>query len=262
MSDGGDDLAKAIINRTRSSFGTGLEDLAYMISDFSPGYEPAKTVLKNNTAGSISAKADSQFLKAKEKTGDFGDKLIDVADSSAETLGYSMFGPKAFYAMGTAEGFAEYKKLRMEGYSPEESLFGATKKAGFAIASEKVDDFVGKNSPIDEVLKGTNRSVDNFAHDAYNRANKPGEIKNNYYNLLTRQEWAKYYKAIAEQGRLNRPIGSRFVWGEGKVLIYTEKVNLTGTTSDYQVKKFEIIMGGNADEIAYYLQKEIDKDGG
>ena len=171
MSDGGDDLAKAIINRTRSSFGTGLEDLAYMISDFSPGYEPAKTVLKNNTAGSISAKADSQFLKAKEKTGDFGDKLIDVADSSAETLGYSMFGPKAFYAMGTAEGFAEYKKLRMEGYSPEESLFGATKKAGFAIASEKVDDFVGKNNLIDDYLNnqsGVIRKLDSNKVKRYN----------------------------------------------------------------------------------------------
>ena len=63
-----------------------------------------------------------------------------------------MFGPKAFYALGTTEGFSEYRKMREIGYSPEESLWAAGKKAGHAIASEKVDDFIGKNNPINDVL--------------------------------------------------------------------------------------------------------------
>lgn len=153
MNDGDNDLAKGFINRARSSVGKGVEDFAYMLNDIAPWYEPAKNIVEKNTAGNISAKADKQFENAKSRTGDFGDNLIDIADGAAETLGLSMFGPKALtYAFGTKEGFGEYRKQRENGVSKEIAFRRALAKAGYSVAVEKVDDFIGKNNPINDVL--------------------------------------------------------------------------------------------------------------
>ena len=143
---------KGMTNRARSAVGTGAEDFAYFLYDNIPEYKPAKTVLNNKTASIISEKADSQFADAKANTGAIGDKIIDIADESAEMLGYSMFGPKALYVFATAEGFGEYRSLREQGYSEIDSFIGALGKAGYTVAAEKVDDYIGKNNPIDDYL--------------------------------------------------------------------------------------------------------------
>ena len=155
MSDGEDDWVKGFINRARSSVGKGVEDFAYMLNDIAPWYEPAKNVVEKNTAGSISAKADKQFENAKSRTGDFGDNLIDIADGAAETLGLSMFGPKALtYAFGTKEGFGEYRKQRENGVPEEVAFRRALAKAGYSVAVEKVDDY-----GINNILKGITPKV-------------------------------------------------------------------------------------------------------
>lgn len=172
MNDGDNDLAKGFINRARSSVGKGVEDFAYMLNDIAPWYEPAKNVVEKNTAGSISAKADKQFENAKSRTGDFGDNLIDIADGAAETLGLSMFGPKALtYAFGTKEGFGEYRKQRENGVSKEVAFRRALAKAGYSVAVEKVDDFIGKNNLVDDWLDGQSgivRKLDSNRVKSYN----------------------------------------------------------------------------------------------
>lgn len=192
MSEGNDDVVKAFINRMRSSVGKGVEDFAYMLNDIAPWYEPAKNVVEKNTAGNISAKADKQFENAKSRTGDFGDNLIDISDGAAETLGYSMFGPKAFYALGTTEGFSEYRKMRESGHSPKESLWAAGKKAGFAIASEKVDDFIGKNNLVGDWLDGKSGIV---------RKLDSNKVKSYNEEKLSAKEYAKLESAV----RTNHP---------------------------------------------------------
>ncbi len=261
MNGDDDSLAKGFINRLRSSFGEGTEDLAYLIYDYAPWYEPAKKVIDKNIAGNIAATADRQFEKAKEKTGKVGDRLIDFADSSAEALGYSMFGPKAFYALGTSDGLEEYRIQRENGTPQELAFKRALAKTGYSIIEEKVEDFIGKNNPIDNVLYINNKAVDKFDDETYNRANKKGSIVNDYYNLLTKQEWAKFYSAVAERGKLNAPIGDNFVWGENGIVIYAKKVKLSGTTSDYQIVDYEIVSDENAEEIAYYMQQIMDESG-
>ena len=154
MNGDDDSLAKGFINRLRSSFGEGTEDLAYLIYDYAPWYEPAKKVIDKNIAGNIAATADRQFEKAKEKTGKVGDRLIDFADSSAEALGYSMFGPKAFYALGTSDGLEEYRIQRENGIEQELASRRALARAGISIIEEKADDLIGKYIAIDDVLYG------------------------------------------------------------------------------------------------------------
>ena len=262
MNGDDDSMVKAIINRSRSAFGEGVEDLAYLINDVAPWYKPAKEVVDKNVAGNIAATADRQFEKAKEKTGDFGDRLIDGADNGAEMLGLSILGPKAFtYVFGSKEGFEEYRAQRENGTPQELAFKRALAKTGYSIIEEKVEDFIGKNNPIDNVLYINNKAVDKFDDETYNRANKKGSIVNDYYNLLTKQEWAKFYSAVAERGKLNAPIGDNFVWGENGIVIYAKKVKLSGTTSGYQIVDYEIVSDENAEEIAYYMQQIMDESG-
>ena len=55
-----------------------------------------------------------------------------------------MFGPKALtYAFGTKEGFGEYRKQRENGVSEEVAFRRALAKAGYSVAVEKTDDYLG-----------------------------------------------------------------------------------------------------------------------
>ena len=54
------------------------------------------------------------------------------------------------------EGFEEYRRLREQSYSKEEATRISYSKIPLAIFSNKTDDYIGKNSGIDEALYGKN----------------------------------------------------------------------------------------------------------
>ena len=148
--DGGDDLAKGFINNFRSAIGTGVEDLAFAISDFAPWYKPAQNVVEKNTAGKIAEKAQNQFGNAKAKG--VNGKVVDFLDNTSKNLGYSLLGFKAGdYAQGIGEGFNEYRKLREQGYSIEDATNKSLISAGVSLAGEKVLDKSG-DSFINHIL--------------------------------------------------------------------------------------------------------------
>lgn len=136
-----------------------------------PTYKPAQTVLENRTAGKIDDKAARQFENVKKTTGAFGDKLVDYADVFSQNMGYNIFGFRAGnYLQGAGEGLDEYERLRNLGYSKEEALAKAFGTTGYAIASAKIDDYVGKNNIVDERLFGKNGIVDKVDDYGYNNS--------------------------------------------------------------------------------------------
>lgn len=172
MSEGEDDFIKALINNFRSAMGKAVEDLAYAINDIAPWYKPAGNVLEKNTAGKINDMAEKQFGNAKEKTGDFGDSMIDLADMASEELGYMVFGPKAgSFISDLGQGFAKYQNLREQGYGKDEALFESSKDLARAIATENVGNKFWRNGKVDERLFGKNGIVDKAVDIEYNRAN-------------------------------------------------------------------------------------------
>ena len=56
------------------------------------------------------------------------------------------------YTQTFGEGFGEYRTLRDSGYTKEEATLALAKKAPMIILSAKADDYIGKNSRIDDVL--------------------------------------------------------------------------------------------------------------
>ena len=48
------------------------------------------------------------------------------------------------------EGFEEYRRLHEQGYSKEEATRKSVSKIPLAILSNKEDDYIGKNSKVDE----------------------------------------------------------------------------------------------------------------
>ena len=143
MSEGEDDLAKGFINNFRSAIGTGVEDFAYWLNDNAPWYEPAETVLKNNTAGKIEEKAQKQFGNA--KANGVNGKFVDAMDDLSKGLGYNVFGAKAGnYIQSGAESFDEYRTLRDSGYTKEEETLAMAKKAGLSFVEDKLLDKGGE----------------------------------------------------------------------------------------------------------------------
>ena len=162
MSEGEDDLAKGFINNVRSAIGSGVEDFAYWLNDNAPWYEPAETVLKNNTAGKIEEKAQKQFGNA--KANGVNGKFVDTMDDLSKGLGYNVFGAKAGnYIQSGAESFDEYRTLRDSGYTKEEATLAMAKKAPMIILSAKADDYIGKNSKVDEVLYGKSGIINDYS---------------------------------------------------------------------------------------------------
>ena len=136
----------------------------------------------------------------------------------------------------------------------------ATEKAIIAALMEKAGDYIGKNNPIDEVLYGKNGIVDKIDDLNYNRANNIGDIRNEYYDLLTDTEWARFYSKLSQNGKLNSSIGDIFVWGENGIVIIAQKVKITGSTNDYQIIGYEFVK--SAESMATSIQKYIDTNGG
>ena len=142
MSDG-DDLAKGFINNFRSAIGTGVEDLAFAISDFAPWYKPAQNVVEKNAAGKIAETAQNQFGNAKAKG--VNGKVVDFLDNTSKSLGYSLLGFKAGdYAQTIGEGFDTYRNLREQGYSIEDATNKSLISAGVSLAGDKALDKGGK----------------------------------------------------------------------------------------------------------------------
>ena len=54
------------------------------------------------------------------------------------------------YAQPLGEGFEEYRRLHEQGYSKEEATRKSVSKIPLAILSNKADDYIGKNSKVDE----------------------------------------------------------------------------------------------------------------
>ncbi|MBQ7123885.1 MAG: hypothetical protein IJO01_04660 [Oscillospiraceae bacterium] len=262
MSEGEDDFIKALINNFRSAMGKAVEDLAYAINDIAPWYKPAGNVLEKNTAGKINDMAEKQFGNAKEKTGDFGDSMIDLADMASEELGYMVFGPKAgSFISDLGQGFAKYQNLREQGYGKDEALFESSKDLARAIATENVGNKFWRNGKVDERLFGKNGIVDKAVDIEYNRANEIGSLKNEFYKELTPKQWSKYYKKIAETGRLNSPVGDTFVYQTGGKIIISERVYMGNGVHDYQVQKIYKIKGPNSSEIAKDAAKIMERTG-
>ena len=130
------------------------------------------------------------------------------------------------------------------------------------IASEKIDDKLLKNNKIGERLFGKNGVVDKVDDDAYNRANNIGELANEYHDLLTKAEWAKYYKDIADSGKLNKPLGYEFVSYQDGIILYSKKVRTSGTANDYQIIDYWFADTDNVYDEVKKLQSTIDKSGG
>ncbi|MBQ6877958.1 MAG: hypothetical protein IJO22_06120 [Oscillospiraceae bacterium] len=159
MSEGEDDIVKGFINNFRSSIGTGVEDFAYWLNDHASWYKPAKKVVEKNTAGKISDMAQRQFANA--KAAGANEKYVDLMDSVSKGLGYNALGFKAGnYIQGGAETFDEYRTLREKGYSKEKATKITASKIPLAILSAKADDYLGKNSRVDDVLYGKSGVVD------------------------------------------------------------------------------------------------------
>ena len=152
MSDeGGDDLVKGFINNFRSAIGSGVEDFAYWLNDVAPWYTPAKKVVEDNMAGEIEEQAQRNFGNA--KANGVNGKFVDAMDDLSKGLGYNVFGAKAGnYIQDGADAFGEYRALRDSGYTKEEATLALAKKAPMYILSTKADDYIGKNSRIDDVL--------------------------------------------------------------------------------------------------------------
>ncbi len=171
MSDeGGDDLVKGFINNVRSAIGSGVEDFAYLLNDIAPWYTPAKKVVEDNTAGEIEEQAQRNFGNA--KANGVNGNVVDFLDSASKGLGYNVFGLKAGnYIQDGADIFNEYRNLRDSGLSREETFSILAKRAPMYILSNKADDYIGKNSGIDEVLyasSSTKRKVDSSKKKNYN----------------------------------------------------------------------------------------------
>ena len=163
MSDeGGDDLVKGFINNFRSAIGTGVEDFAYWLNDVAPWYTPAKKVVEDNMAGEIEEQAQRNFGNA--KANGVNGKFVDAMDDLSKGLGYNVFGFKAGnYIQDGADAFGEYRSLRDSGYTKEEATLAMAKKAPMYILSNKADDYIGKNSKVDEVLYGKSGIINDYS---------------------------------------------------------------------------------------------------
>ena len=262
MSEGEDDLAKAVVNNVRSTMGEAVEDLAFALKDIAPWHKPSEKVLEDRTAGKIGDMAEKQFENAKEKTGDFGDSMIDLADNASEMLGYSVFGSKAtIYTFVLAKTLDEYRRLRENGASKKIAAREAATKGISIYLEEKLEDYIGKAFRFNnnnEIYWG-NDIVDKADDIEYNRANEIGDLVNGYHDVLSDAEWARFYSDVAKMGKLDAKIGDKIVWGENGIIILAEKVEIGRGKSDYQVVDYWLTE--NAHEKAYSIQKRIEKGG-
>ncbi len=272
MSDGNnafENVIKGMFNNTRSTLGKTAGNAEFFLSDNIPGYKAGENTYKNNDPWYISDIAKKQFGFAREETGQFGNKVIDAADIFSKELGYGMLGLKSADWFRNADiGFTEYERLRKSGVSKEEAFRESVKKTGFSFAEDKFwdkgGDWLSKKSIKDHsfgIVTNIDEFVDNADFADYNRANKPGELINEFYDLLTDQEWAQYYRKIADNGMLNKPLGYIYVSYEGDMIIFSKRVMTGGVAQDYQIIDCWYIGNDEAYMDVLNLQKKINKGG-
>ncbi len=114
---------------------------------------------KQQIGDSIAEKAGvSEDVFENAKASGVNGNYVDLMDSVSRGLGYNALGFKAGnYIESGAETFNEYRKLRDSGYTKEEATAVLIKEAPLHILSAKADDYLGKNSRIDDVLYGTGK---------------------------------------------------------------------------------------------------------
>ena len=67
------------------------------------------------------------------------------------------------------------------------------------------------------------------------RANKKGDLINEYYQALDRKQWKRYYDVIAEKGWLISEIGDIAAIVIDNKLIISQRKQITNNTNDFQV---------------------------
>lgn len=140
MSEGKDDLAKALFNNFRSAIGGTVEDVAYIINDYAPWYKPAQNVLEKNMAGEIEEKAKKQFENVK-KIG-MNEDFVDFMDSFSKGAGYSIFGSTfGGYIDDVGSSLDIYRKMREQGYSKSKAKSAAAKEGATTFLINKANDY-------------------------------------------------------------------------------------------------------------------------
>ncbi len=190
MSEGEDDLAKALFNNFRSAIGSTVEDVAYIINDYAPWYKPAKNVLEKNMAGEIEEKAKKQFENVK-KIG-VNENLVDFMDSFSKGAGYSIFGSTlGGYIDDVGSSLDIYRKMREQGYSKSKAKSAAAKEGATTFLINKANDYgiekirdlsvngiVGKNisddvyDTFEKEKKKLYKSLDNLEADPPKKCSK------------------------------------------------------------------------------------------
>ncbi len=114
--------------------------------------------------------------------------------------------------------------------------------------SEKVDE----NKSFSLTKKDSNQ----------NRANKEGDLANEYRDVLTSEEWVRFYNTIKEQNKLNSPIGDRLAFSSKNRIIIAERVWINDRSHDYRViDAYEIDTGNIYKDttFAYELMRILEE---
>ncbi len=128
------------------------------------------------------------------------------------------------------------------------------------------DTVVNSNSiPVKENYSLTDEKlIDGKSINGYNgdRANRPGELVNEFHKALTKSEWRVFYKQIADTGRLqyNR-LGVKFNAVIGNKLVLSERKSITHNTNDFVVTDVFMVDGDPSRSLLNELYEYVEKEG-
>jgi hypothetical protein len=135
----------------------------------------------------------------------------------------------------------------------------ALKKEG--ITGEKLANKTSNN--VQEMARGKNTIIDKYGYNADNisRANKQGELKNEYYYALTKSEWNTFYNEITNNGYLATAIvGTVAPIRVNNKLIIAERLYTGKDAHDYTVlDAFQLEQAYDGGEALDLLAKKIEK---
>ena len=95
---------------------------------------------------------------------------------------------------------------------------------------------------------------------ARDRMNKEGELINDFYQALSKKQWATYYRQIANGGYLSSEIGTVFISRIDNKLVFSEKMPITSDTQDFQVVDvWQFDSMDDLDTVYYYFGEIIDE---
>ena len=98
---------------------------------------------------------------------------------------------------------------------------------------------------------------------ARDRMNKEGELINDFYQALSKKQWATYYRQIANGGYLSSEIGTVFISRIDNKLVFSEKMPITSDTQDFQVVDvWQFDSMDDLDTVYYYLEENMKDLGG